>query len=251
MGFTDLDRDVGPIDGVLYKAASGYDMSDIVQTSDLAVDNEELDAVLNDEDITFEDVIAGRWDGALIQRFIVNYVNPAQGDMKLSGVRLGNFRLMDQHAIAEAVGIKQKLRQTIGELYQIECRADLGDARCKVNLASFTVAGTVTSVGANNQEFFDSSRTEIDDRFGGGNVTWTLGNNNGKKMEVQSYFQTGGRFVLSLPMFYSIQVGDTYSVYAGCRKRLIEDCKTKFNNIANHRGEAYLPGMSILIKRAS
>jgi hypothetical protein len=36
-------------------------------------------------------------------------------------------------------------------------------------------------------------------------------------------------------------VGDTYSVHAGCRKRLAEDCLAKFDNVLNFQGEPHRP----------
>jgi uncharacterized phage protein (TIGR02218 family) len=59
-------------------------------------------------------------------------------------------------------------------------------------------------------------------------------------MEVKSF--AGGSFTLSQLMPKTISVGDSYSVYAGCRKRFLEDCRDKFNNVVNYRGEPYVPG---------
>ncbi len=47
-----------------------------------------------------------------------------------------------------------------------------------------------------------------------------------------------------------IQVGDTFDVIAGCRKRLTEDCKVKFNNVLNFQGEPHLPGIDRLTAMA-
>jgi hypothetical protein len=43
-------------------------------------------------------------------------------------------------------------------------------------------------------------------------------------------------------MVGTIANGNGYSVYPGCKKRLIADCKTKFANVVNFRGEPYVPG---------
>jgi hypothetical protein len=60
---------------------------------------------------------------------------------------------------AELRGLSQALSQQIVELYTPDCRADLGDARCKVNLAALTVTGAITAV-TDRRSFADSARGE-------------------------------------------------------------------------------------------
>jgi uncharacterized phage protein (TIGR02218 family) len=54
-----------------------------------------------------------------------------------------------------------------------------------------------------------------------------------------------------LPMTRAIQVGDTYSLIPGCKKRFSTDCVAKFNNGVNFRGEPHVPGLDAVIKRPS
>lgn len=83
--------------------------------------------------------------------------------------------------------------------------------------------------------------------FDFGVLTWTSGLNNGLSMEVKNYVP--GIIVLALPMPFDIAVGDTYSMHAGCDKRL-ETCRDRFNNIVNFRGEPYLPGIDKVVQVA-
>ena len=68
-------------------------------------------------------------------------------------------------------------------------------------------------------------------------------------MEVKEYTKTGGIIELFLPLDRNLQVGDTYSMIAGCNKTLkvdgayTGDCKVKFNNVINFRGEPEIPGI--------
>lgn len=133
-GFTEHDVDL-VIDGVTYKAATGFTPSSVVASNNLAVDNLECLGVLDSVDIKEEDLLAGRWDGAKVEIFMVNWQDPSQGKVILPGwgwvgevsVRRGRF-------VAEVRGLTQALQQTILELVSPLCRADLGDARCKVRL---------------------------------------------------------------------------------------------------------------------
>ena len=141
---------------------------------------------------------------------------------------------------------KDLLQQGIGRTYSHECDADLGDTRCGVNLASYTGTGTLTGV-TDNQVFADSSRAESNDHFNYGLLTWTGGNNNGLSMEVKDFAATGGVFTVASPMPFTVQVGDTYSVYQGCDKTKTT-CINDFNNVINFRGFAEIPGLDLVHK---
>ena len=139
---------------------------------------------------------------------------------------------------AELRGLTQALQQQIVELYTPDCRADLGDSRCKINLTALTVTGTVTAA-TDCYGFTDSSRAEASGYWNGGLVLWTSGANAGRKMEIGSF--AAGVFTLFLPMPGIIAVGDTYSLQPGCDKSFTT-CKTRYGNGNNFRGEPYVPG---------
>ena len=64
-------------------------------------------------------------------------------------------------------------------------------------------------------------------------------------MEVKVFTQAGGVFELAQPMPRDVVIGDGFDVYAGCNKT-IADCRDKFNNVINYRGEPYVPGSDYL-----
>lgn len=108
-----------------------------------------------------------------------------------------------------------------------------------VTIYAMTLTGTVTAV-TSKRVFADSARAEATDHFLGGLLTWTSGNNTGKSMEVKTFDGTTKYFDLMLPMFQTIQIGDTFSVYIGCTKDK-DTCRDKFGNIHNYRGEPFVP----------
>lgn len=101
------------------------------------------------------------------------------------------------------------------------------------------VTGTVTALFG-NKRVFNSDRTEPDDMFTGGLLEWLTGLNAGAQMEVKAYVMLDGNFKLVLPMWFDLTLGDTFSVQLGCFKRVILDCKDKFNNTHNFQGEPYV-----------
>lgn len=244
LGFTEHDADIA-YGGLTYVAASGYSASTIQTSAALSVDNLELQGILYAPSITEEDLRAGLWDYAEIRVFMVNWADLTMGELKLRRGWLGEVTVQYGRFVAEVMGMAQPLQQTILRLYSKTCDADLGDARCQVNLATYTVTGNVTTA-TSRRAFTDTSRPEANGHFNFGKLTWTSGLNDGLSMEVGDF--TADEFTLKEAMPYDVAVGDTYSVYPGCAKRLTEDCKTTFNNVINFQGAPHTPGMDDLLK---
>ncbi len=131
-----------------------------------------------------------------------------------------------------AVGDKVKIGQRIGE--------PGGFVSAPIHAS---VSGTVKAV-SDRYGFTDTARTEADDYWTGGLITWTSGANTGRKMEIRSF--ASGVFDLFLPMPSEIAVGDTYAVQPGCDKSF-STCCAKYNNAANFRGEPHVPGTDAVL----
>lgn len=129
LGFTNNTSDL-TYDGVLYEAATGFTPSNISASEDLAVDNMEVVGLLDSQSISRDDLLAGEYDGAQVYIFMVNYEDLTMGDLKLASGTLGEVSIGKVTFEAELRGLAQQLDQTIGEVFSVTCRADLGDARC-------------------------------------------------------------------------------------------------------------------------
>ncbi|MGI3212571.1 DUF2163 domain-containing protein [Roseovarius tibetensis] len=130
--FTDHDRDLA-FEGNLYKASSGYSRTAIANDASLSVDNLDVEGVFDSAAITEEDLRAGLFDQAEVRIFIVNWADPAMGALRMRRGWFGEVVLSEQDIFrTELRGMTQALQQRIGELYSPECRADLGDHRCRV-----------------------------------------------------------------------------------------------------------------------
>lgn len=242
--FTDHDVDI-TFNGVTYLSSSGYTASAVQTSGGFNVDNLEVQGFLSSPSITSEELLSGLWDYAEVEIFQVNYNNLSQGALSGRFGTLGEIKTDRSKFNAELRGMMQAFSRNIGQLYSASCRADLGDSRCTVNLASFTASGSVDSV-TGNRVITDADLVQASGYFDYGKVTFTSGLNNGLSMEVKSYVV--GVLTLQLEMPNAIAPGDTYTVHAGCAKRLIEDCKNRFNNVVNFRGEPYLPGQDQIVR---
>jgi uncharacterized phage protein (TIGR02218 family) len=247
-GWTSHDVDV-TISGVQYQAAPGLNVAALASTAGFAVDNTEA-TILADE-VVFKraEILAGRWDAAAFELFRYNWASPSDGRDVIKRGQLGNVNARRGTFVVELRSLRQALQQSVGAVVQPTCRYRLGsttlpDGLCMVDLGPFTFTGSVTSV-TNGYQFGDTARTEADDYFTEGLLTWTSGDNDGLSVKVHTY--TTGVLRLSLPMTDAIQVGDTYSVVAGCMKRRDEDCRDKFDNAVRFGGEPDLPGADAIL----
>jgi len=164
--FTDHDKDI-IFDGDTYVARSGYTRTAIATDVSLAVDNLDIEGIFDSAEITETDIRAGKFDFAEIFVSIINWNNVADGVIKMRKGHFGEITLTKQGVFrTELRGLSQQLSQTIVELYQPECRADLGDSRCKVpidpalrqNTFAYIIGDfiRVNTIGGIGQEIFEN-----------------------------------------------------------------------------------------------
>lgn len=233
------------INGVEYLASPGLDVTSVVTSSGLAVDNLELSTINDGEVFVLGEVLSGIWNNAAFT--ISKYNARSSGDgveVILTGT-IGGVQVHEDKVVAELRGLQQALQQTVGSVTSKTCRYRLGDSRCTKDLTSFTHNATVTGV-TSQQVFTASGLGQASDYFGAGQLDWLTGNNAGLSVLVKSF--AAGVITLNLPMYMEVEVGDTFTIIAGCRKRLAEDCAAKFNNVLNFGGEPHLPGIDAMTK---
>ena len=248
--FTSHDKDA-EISGVTYSAEQGLLITNIVITAGLQVGNLELRTLHDGSLFTTADILNGIWRNAAFTVFRYNHQSIADGiDTLLTGT-LGEVEIRNNEVVVELRDIRQYLQHPVGSPSTKNCRYRFGDlATCRFDLNGSpgqTVTGAVTSV-TNRQVWRDSSRAEAEHFFTEGEGQWLTGNNAGAKFKVKTYTFAESpsvlTFTLALPMRADIQVGDTYRVSRGCRKRL-EDCIER-GNVVNFGGEPHRPGIDDL-----
>lgn len=253
VALTSHDTDV-PIAGVTYKAMGGLDVSTTVTRSGLAVDNLEM-VTLNNGNIFVEgDIDAGRWETAQFLLSKYNFDAPEDGIDPFMGGTVGTAVIQQDQIVVDLRCVQQYLQQsTVSVVTSATCRYRLGDTLCTVDLGPFTFAGTVTTAG--QQVLSASALTQDDDYFGNGELLWLTGNNAGIRSQVKEF--ESAQVTLLFPMFFPVEVGDTFEIIAGCRKRHerrasnpggVSDCVDKFDNVLNFGGESHLPGIDALTK---
>lgn len=118
------------------------------------------------------------------------------------------------------------------------CPYSLFDANCGLDIAAYTVTGTVTQVISAQEIHTDL--TFGDGYYDLGGAEFLTGVLAGAGMSVKSSFATNGRIVFIVSLDALPAVGDTFSIYPGCGKTPAI-CATKFGNLARNRSTPYIP----------
>lgn len=90
------------------------------------------------------------------------------------------------------------------------------------------LTGTVSGV-TSKRAFAATGVTVASDHFGEGMLTWLTGGNAGQIRRIRTDSGSGA-FVIHIPSFDTIVIGDTFEAIVGCRHRIAEDCVTKHAN---------------------
>ncbi len=251
LGFTEHDRDIAYA-GTVFSASTGFTASEIQQSLDLSVDNMAATGALSAAALSETDILAGRYDDAAVDLFWVNWADPTQGIAVASG-NLGEVTRAGLAFTAEFRSVANRLNQTLGTTCERVCAAQLGDARCKVDLtaAGFRASVAAQTAGAVSEITVTGLSAFAPDWFSLGTLTFTTGANAGLVLEIKAHGRTSGVDVLQLwgPTAFPVAVGDAATAAAGCRKTL-SICQSKFNNVPNFRGYPFIPGADAVTRYA-
>ena len=248
MGFTDHDQPIA-LAGVVFEATTGLTASQAVAAADLSVGGGDVSGALASAAITEADIIAGLYDGATIDVFVVNWADPTQNVQVRSGM-IGEITRQDNAFVAEVRSLASLLDAQKGRIYQHRCDADLGDARCTIDLTRATMRGSGVVVSSTSQsQLVASGLTAFAvGWFARGLLVVTGGANAGFGVEVKLHASGPAGTYLEFwqPAPSAFAAGDTFTVTAGCDK-LIETCDLRFSNAANFRGFPHIPGSDFLM----
>ncbi|GLQ07507.1 DUF2163 domain-containing protein [Sneathiella chinensis] len=243
--FTDHDRDM-TVAGAVYQAGQGYSRSAMKTSAGVAADDMEVSGSLSLDGLPAEALEAGLFDHAEIRLFLVNWQAPEQGTIPLRKGWIGEVRWEDGRFAAELRGLSDALRRQVGALYTPECRADLGDGKCGVNVAALEVADRVLSVRDRQGlglEIFSGDWNGLI----GGLVTFTSGLNAGRSVEIEGVDPASGEIFLFTGAPFEMAPGDEVLLTPGCDKRF-ETCRNRFSNSLNFQGFPHIPGTDALLE---
>lgn len=243
LGFTDHDCDLS-FDGVTFSARTGLTAGALEKSTGLAVDNTEVMGALSDVAIREEDIRAGRYDGAEITAYLVNWETPEERSVLFRG-HFGEMTWGNGEFRVELRGLTQTLNQPRGRVYHPECGAVLGDNRCRINtsLPDYSRQVPLLSGGQSQALVFAPVEGLAEGWFNYGLIVVETGGGAGQTARIKAdYVKANQRIVElwhSLPI--ALAAGDRVRLVAGCDRRA-STCRTKFGNFLNFRGFPHIPG---------
>ncbi|GHC09887.1 hypothetical protein GCM10007291_02790 [Gemmobacter nanjingensis] len=244
MGFTDHDGDLR-FGGVTFRASTGLTAGALQQSTGLSVDNTQAVGALSDAGLTEADILAGRYDGAEVEAWLVNWADPTQRDLLFRGT-LGEITRNGAGFEAELRGLAERLNHPQGWVYQRECAALLGDRECGVDLQDpqFTADCVLAEVTERRVFRFAPLAEYPQGWFERGVLTLR----DGAAADLSGAIKTDriladGRREIGLwrALGADVAAGTAVRLVAGCDKRP-ETCRQKFNNFLNFRGFPHIPG---------
>jgi uncharacterized phage protein (TIGR02218 family) len=242
-GFTDHDRAL-EFEGTAFKADTGMSAAALSQTTGLSVDNTEAVGALSDASITEEDILAGRFDGAVVEAWLVNWSAPENRALQFKG-SFGELERQGGAFQVELRGLAEPMNRPEGRVYQTPCAAILGDAACKFDLdtSGYAHERALSRIEEDRVLVFAGLDAYSPRWFERGRLIVLSGAAKGSVAVIKNDRFVGGerRVELWEELRAEIAAGDTVRLEAGCDKRL-ETCRLKFANILNFQGFPDIPG---------
>ncbi|PIE16786.1 MAG: hypothetical protein CSA68_01160 [Rhodobacterales bacterium] len=242
-GFTDHDQALS-FEGQTFKPETGMTARALQQSSGLAVDNSEALGVLSDASITEADIAAGRFDGAEVVAWLVNWADPGQRIIQFRGT-IGELQRSGGAFQAELRGLTEALNQPQGRVYQRQDTSVLQDGSFGFDLSQPGYQAELPVEQVTDGRIFDfADLSGFDQRwFERGKFEVLNGAAQGLVGLVKNdrLSDAGRQIELWESLRAPIQTGDLVRISAGYDLRP-ETSRLKFHNFINYRGFPYIPG---------
>ncbi|WP_417714488.1 DUF2163 domain-containing protein [Pseudophaeobacter arcticus] len=242
-GFTDHDLDLS-FEDWRFTAGTGLSARALVQSTGLSVDNSSAQGALSDVALREADIVAGRFDGADLSCWLVNWQNTADRWLQFHGT-IGELHRAGGAFEAELRGLTEALNQPLGRIYQKPCTAVLGDGACRFDLTTpgYAFEGQVETITKDSAFQWQSLAGFEPGWFAGGRLTVLSGAAIGLwgSIKRDEQLKNARRITLWEALRGGLRAGDQLRLEPGCDKSM-QSCRLKFNNLINYQGFPDIPG---------
>lgn len=243
LGFTDHDCNLS-FEGFEFLATTGLTAGVVEQETGLSIDNTEVFGALSDDSINEEDIFAGRYDGAEVVQYLVNWSNVEERTILFRG-SIGEILQSNGSFRIELLSLSDALNQSGGRVYHSSCSAAFGDKDCQVNLDSPLVSVISPILEVTERQVFKLNPLNgfSDGAFVDGRMVVKSGKGKGQSSLIKSDRMDKDTRVVELwhKISQSPLSGDQIQLTVGCDKRA-SSCRNKFENFLNFRGFPHIPG---------
>ncbi|MFA7439471.1 MAG: DUF2163 domain-containing protein [Sphingomonadaceae bacterium] len=246
LGFTGHDQDI-LAGGVLYRAHPGMTPSAVALSDGFSADTMEVRGAMAAMALRADDLDVGRWDGARLELFACDWTDAEKGMLRLMRGTVGDVARED---FGTGAGFAVELESEMAALERGGaplcsplCRAELGDARCQVDME-----GRVVEVGAVDglaEHVWLTQPLSTPELYNDGRMRILDGPLSGidRRIAVSS----AGELLLEEPIHGDGLAGARIRLREGCDKRFAT-CAGRFANGAAFDGEPHVPGNDALIR---
>ena len=228
-------------EGVAFCAAPGMTPAAFGRGLGLDPDSGEVQGVVTSTGIAEADLALGRWDHAAIQLSAHDWSDDNRTPLDLLAGQLGEVSIGSEGFSAELNGAAARLQRPVCPATSPHCRAELGDKRCRVDLAGRSLVARVVSQEGDELALEDA----VEERFLLGRLRYLRGANCGIQTVILAVSENRLR-LRDLPRG-PVAPGCLVELREGCDKRFTT-CVDRFANAANFRGEPHLPGNDLLTR---
>lgn len=245
LGFTEHDQKL-TFDSTVFEPGTGFAATEASVASGLSAPGTEVRGGFSSEAITEADLAAGRYDGARVELFIVNWQAADEQHALMSVQEIGEVSRAGPGFSAELRSFAHRLQQPEGRIYNRRCDADLDDSKCRVDMgvANRRVAGVVAEVLSADRLTVSGLPDLPEGHFRLGHVRFDDGVLSGRRLAIEESGAAAGGLVtlrLWLPLEARPAEGDAVTLTVGCDKSFAT-CREKFGNQLNFRGFPHMPG---------
>ena len=252
LAFTDHDMPL-MIDSVVHDPQTGFNASVAEAELGMQTGSMDLDGALRSDRISENDIRAGKYDGAEVKAWLVNWQTP-DDRLLLRVSHISRIEMQDGAFKVELQSLTEAMDRRRGRLVRRGCDAELGDGRCGkiVSGAAYTGTGTVLSAQAQGDFIAAGLSAHAVRWFEYGILELQTGANAGQAAQASVHAASGTnvRMALLEVLPFPVAAGDTFKVTAGCDKSFAT-CKAKSANALTFRGFPHLPGNDAVYTYAS
>lgn len=258
--FTDHDKTLAH-EGKTFTPLRSPVAGDESRESGLKELQQQLGGIVSDDALTSEDLLAGRFDNALVHVRIVNWRAPWIASPRYSKRWIERVRLDEQMFQAQTEGLTRFLHSPVagpgGGIWAPTCPYKLGQATvngkgCGKDISADVKTGIVVDTISDSRQVWTATAgswgfSYADDYYAHGEAEWETGDNAGFIVPLIRSRNGTREFTAFIPTPRPIVAGDTFTVRPGCDGQKTT-CKVKWNNLVQFGGDAFAPGSATILE---
>ena len=240
IGFTDHDVDLN-IGEMVYHANSGH-VKHLNQNIKDGPNHVELENIISHDLISIKDILSGVYDNANVEVFYVDIHALDNKKWARSG-SIAEIKVDSDRVNIRVESLSSAFDQEICETYSENCRALLGDNRCKVQIEKYALKCKIDKILDKRRFLVNISQGDYKNYYSRGKAIFSAGANT---IEIEILNMVGNEVVLANSISSGVKVNDDLTLMPGCNQTVAMCCQV-YDNVLNFRGEPNIPNLGDIL----